>query len=81
LWKTAPAEARKICRTPKGCEEINDFYKRRGDERENATREVDVTAGEWSSKGADQVGGGSGEGNRDLEAEIKNIQEKVLSEE
>ncbi|KAF2831032.1 alpha/beta-hydrolase [Ophiobolus disseminans] len=79
LWKTAPEEARKICRTPKGCEGIRDFYKRRGNERENATREVDVTAGEWSAKGADQVGGGSGEGDRDLEAEIQRTKEKVLS--
>jgi pimeloyl-ACP methyl ester carboxylesterase len=80
LWKTAPASARKVCRTPKGCEEIKDFYHRRGDERTSATREVDVTAGEWSEKGAEQVGGGSGEGNRDLEAEIRATREKVLAD-
>ncbi|KAF1912480.1 Alpha/Beta hydrolase protein [Ampelomyces quisqualis] len=46
LWKTASAEARRKCRTPKGCEDIIEFYQRRGEEGENATREVDVTAGE-----------------------------------
>jgi pimeloyl-ACP methyl ester carboxylesterase len=71
LWKTAPEEARQVCRTPKGCEGVGEFYQRRKDERENATREVDVTAGEWSKRGKEQVGGGSGEGDRDLEAEIK----------
>lgn len=81
LWKTAPAEARKVCRIPKGCEDVKNFYQRRGEERENATREVDVTSGEWSEKGAEQVGGGSGEGNRDLEAEIKETKEKVLEDE
>lgn len=29
LWKTAPQEAREICRTPKGCEDIDDFYMRK----------------------------------------------------
>jgi pimeloyl-ACP methyl ester carboxylesterase len=81
LWKTAPKEARKVCRIPKGCDEVNEFYQRRGDERESATREVDVTAGEWSTKGAEQVGGGGGEGGRDLEAEIRETKEKVLSKE
>jgi pimeloyl-ACP methyl ester carboxylesterase len=81
LWKTAPEAARKVCRTPKACEDITEFYHRRGEERENATREVDVTAGEWSERGAEQVGGGSGEGNRDLEAEIRETEQKVLSEE
>ncbi|KAH7086831.1 Alpha/Beta hydrolase protein [Paraphoma chrysanthemicola] len=81
LWKTAPEAARKVCRTPKACEDITDFYQRRGEERENATREVDVTAGEWSEKGAGQVGGGSGEGDRDLEAEIKETELTVLTEE
>ncbi|KAF2109508.1 Alpha/Beta hydrolase protein [Lophiotrema nucula] len=72
LWKTAPETARKVCRTPRGCGEIKeeDFYVRQ-DERESATREVDVTAGEWSAKGAEQVGGGGGEGDRDLDAEIQ----------
>jgi pimeloyl-ACP methyl ester carboxylesterase len=81
LWKTAPEEARNICRTPKGCEEVKDFFQRRGDERENATRQVEVTAGEWDEKVANQVGGGSGEGNRDLEAEIKETKETVLFDE
>jgi len=83
LWKTAPAHARKICRTPVGCENMveQDFYQRRAGERESATRQVDATAGEWSEKGAEQVGGGSGEGNRDLEAEMKETQENVLVEE
>ncbi|KAH7399427.1 Alpha/Beta hydrolase protein [Pyrenochaeta sp. MPI-SDFR-AT-0127] len=26
LWRTAPEEARKLCRTPKGCEDICEFY-------------------------------------------------------
>jgi pimeloyl-ACP methyl ester carboxylesterase len=81
LWKTAPEGARKVCRTPKGCEDVKDFYQRRSNERENATREVDVTAGEWSEKGAEQAGGGGGEGNRDLEAEIKEMKDNVLSDE
>jgi len=79
LWKTAPESARSVCRTPKGCEEVDDFYKRRDEQRENATRELDVTAGEWSKKGAEQVRGGSGEGDRDLEAEIKETKKTVLS--
>jgi pimeloyl-ACP methyl ester carboxylesterase len=75
LWKTAPEEARKICRTPRGCENIEDFYQRSDKTREDATREVDVTAGEWSEKGAEQVrgseqvGGGDGKGYKALEAE------------
>lgn len=81
LWKTAPEEARKVCRTPKGCEDITEFYQRRGDERESAAREVDATAGEWSEKGKEQVGGGGGEGDKDLEAEIKETKEKVLGDE
>ncbi|KAJ4990161.1 sterol esterase [Stagonosporopsis vannaccii] len=75
LWKTAPEEARAICRTPRGCEDISDFYQRSSKLREGATREVDVTAGEWSEKGAEQVngseqiGGGDGKGYEALEAE------------
>ncbi|KAH7408388.1 Alpha/Beta hydrolase protein [Phaeosphaeria sp. MPI-PUGE-AT-0046c] len=74
LWKTAPEEARKVCRTPTGCEDIKEFYHRRGSHRESAAREVDATAGEWSRKGKEQVGGGGGEGDRDLEAEIEATQ-------
>jgi pimeloyl-ACP methyl ester carboxylesterase len=75
LWKTAPEEARKVCRTPRGCEDIKDFYQRSDKLREDATREVDVTAGEWSEKGAEQVrgteqiGGGTGKGYEALESE------------
>jgi pimeloyl-ACP methyl ester carboxylesterase len=58
IWKTASEDARKMCRVPKGCEEMTEFYKRR-DVRENATREIDATAGEWSKKGAEQVSGGN----------------------
>ncbi|KAF2874929.1 Alpha/Beta hydrolase protein [Massariosphaeria phaeospora] len=76
IWKTAPEEARRICRTPKGCEDVSDFYVRRGEERATATREVDVTAGEWSRKGAAQVAGGGGEGDRDLEGEIRDAERK-----
>jgi pimeloyl-ACP methyl ester carboxylesterase len=57
LWKTTPQEARKACRTPKGCEDIVDFYQRSNKFREDATREVDATAGEWSERGAEQVNG------------------------
>ncbi|CAO2656889.1 Nn.00g056920.m01.CDS01 [Neocucurbitaria sp. VM-36] len=80
LWRTAPDEARKVCRTPRGCEEIDEFYRRRGEGRENATRELDVTAGEWSRKGKEQVGGGAGEGDRDLEEEIKETEKSILQE-
>jgi pimeloyl-ACP methyl ester carboxylesterase len=31
LWKTASSDARKTCRTPKGCEAVNEFYTRRED--------------------------------------------------
>lgn len=75
LWKTAPESARKECRVPRGCSEIQDFYRRRPDAAqdggERATRELDATAGEWSEKGAEQVGGGAGEGDHDLDAELK----------
>ncbi|KAF2786352.1 alpha/beta-hydrolase [Melanomma pulvis-pyrius CBS 109.77] len=63
LWKTAPEEARRLCRVPKGCEEISEFYKK-GKRRESATREVDATAGEWSKRGKEQVSGGPGEGDK-----------------
>jgi pimeloyl-ACP methyl ester carboxylesterase len=79
IWKTAPLEARKICRVPRGCNDIRDFYKR-NDEKETATRELDVTAGEWSKKGAQQVGGGAGEGDRDLEAEAAETEKKLLKD-
>ncbi|KAF2750999.1 alpha/beta-hydrolase [Sporormia fimetaria CBS 119925] len=70
LWKTAPEDARKMCRVPRGCDGITQFYKRKM-EKETAVRELDVTAGEWSEKGAQQVGGGGGEGGRNLEEEAK----------
>ncbi|KAF1932367.1 alpha/beta-hydrolase [Didymella exigua CBS 183.55] len=57
LWKTAPEEARNVCRIPRGCEDIEDFYQRSDNLREDATRQVDVTAGEWSEKGAEQIRG------------------------
>ena len=67
LWKTAPAEARDACRTPRGCEGVSTFYEREKGGREEATREVDASAGEWSKKGREQVkreqqvGAGDGE--------------------
>ncbi|KAF2733219.1 alpha/beta-hydrolase [Polyplosphaeria fusca] len=76
LWKTAPETARNMCRVPKGCAEINDFYQR-DEERESATREVDVTAGEWSERGAQQVGGGGGEGDKRVDAEIEEEVQKL----
>lgn len=57
LWKTAPEDARRVCRTPRGCEDVVDFYQRSDKLREDATRELDATAGEWSEKGAEQVKG------------------------
>lgn len=79
IWKTTDPDARRMCRTPKGCEGIReeDFYvkgkKRVGEEQ----RMLDASAGEWSRRGKQQVGGGGGEGNRDLEAEIEEV-EKVV---
>jgi hypothetical protein len=61
IWKTAPADARKICRTPKGCEDIHDFYSR-NEIRESAAREMDASAGEWSEKGKAALFDGSGSG-------------------
>lgn len=72
LWRTAPEFARNVCRTPKGCEEITDFYKK-GGKTESPKTGLDTTAGEWSEKGKQQVSGGGGEGNRDLEAEIQGV--------
>ncbi|KAH6638003.1 Alpha/Beta hydrolase protein [Boeremia exigua] len=75
LWKTAPEEARRVCRTPRGCEDVGEFYRRSEGRREGAAREVDATAGEWSQRGAEQVkgseqiGGGEGKGYEGLEAE------------
>jgi pimeloyl-ACP methyl ester carboxylesterase len=58
LWKTAPAEARELCRTPKGCEGVRQFYQRDKEGREEATTEIDASAGEWSEKGRAQVARG-----------------------
>jgi hypothetical protein len=58
LWKTAPAEARELCRTPKGCEGVREFYQREKEGREEATTEIDASAGEWSEKGRAQVARG-----------------------
>ncbi|KAF1360562.1 alpha/beta-hydrolase [Lizonia empirigonia] len=77
LWKTAPEDARRVCRTPRGCEDVADFYQRSDRLREDATRELDATAGEWSEKGAEQVKGseqirgGDGKDYQALEAEKK----------
>jgi pimeloyl-ACP methyl ester carboxylesterase len=46
LWKTAPEEARRVCRLPKGCENVGNFYQKRGERSE-----VDATAGERSERG------------------------------
>jgi hypothetical protein len=54
IWKTAPADARKICRTPKGCEDVQEFYSK-SETRESATRGIDASAGEWSEKGKASV--------------------------
>lgn len=93
IWKTAPESARKVCRLPRGCGEVKDFYQPRETQngeggsvegklrkREEATRAVDATAGEWSEKARKQVGGGGGEGDRDLEAEVREEEKKELEE-
>ena len=77
IWRTAPEKARKVCRMPRGCEDIANFY-HRTEEREQGARGLDVTAGEWSSKAAQQVSGGGGEGDRDLEAEVEEGAKKEL---
>jgi pimeloyl-ACP methyl ester carboxylesterase len=76
IWRTADAESRKVCRVPRGCDEVKEFYVRK-EKRSSATREVDASAGEWDKKAAEQVGGGGGEGDRDLEKEVKEEEEKM----
>ncbi|KAL5378264.1 hypothetical protein DPSP01_009197 [Paraphaeosphaeria sporulosa] len=78
IWKTADEEARKMCRTPRGCAGIkqDDCYARVGDQ-ETESRRMDSTAGEWSAKGREQVSGGGGEGDRNLEEEIREGDERV----
>lgn len=78
IWKTADKEARRVCRTPRGCNDINesDFYVR-GMKSEDEGRMVDASAGEWSIKGKEQVSGGGGEGDRDLEGEIEKVEEAM----
>jgi pimeloyl-ACP methyl ester carboxylesterase len=54
IWRTASEDARKLCRTPKGCEDIEEFHKR--DEwRESANTGLYASAGEWSEKRREQV--------------------------
>ncbi|KAI4708805.1 hypothetical protein J4E89_006206 [Alternaria sp. Ai002NY15] len=60
IWKTSSADARKLCRTPRGCEDVHEFYSKSG-ARESATREIDASAGEWSAKGEEAVADGPGE--------------------
>ena len=60
IWRTADQEARKVCRTPKGCEDIREFYNK-GEKKESRMREVDASAGEWSEKGTEAVVDGPGE--------------------
>lgn len=68
IWKTANEESRKLCRTPRGCSDIKEeqFYKQSG-RHEVHSRKFDTTAGEWSSKGRQQVSGGGGEVDRNLD--------------
>ena len=60
IWKTAPEGARKVCRTPKGCGDIQDFYKKRAN-KESPIHKMDASAGEWNEEGQSQVAGGPGE--------------------
>lgn len=71
IWKTADAESRKLCRTPRGCGDIDagEFYERDG-KHGGGARKIESTAGEWSEKARVQVSGGGGEGERDLEREM-----------
>lgn len=59
IWRTAPEESRKVCRTPKGCEDLKPFERRHGrvvldegratpDMRHAVKTGVDATAGEWN---------------------------------
>jgi pimeloyl-ACP methyl ester carboxylesterase len=78
IWKTADEQDRRMCRTPRGCGEMDesDFYVP-GKKREDEKRMVDASAGEWSKKGNEQVSGGGGEGDRDLEGEIEKVEKAV----
>ncbi|KAJ4345355.1 uncharacterized protein N0V89_011485 [Didymosphaeria variabile] len=72
IWKTADEEARYVCRTPRGCRGIKEEeYYRKGRDQEVEMRRMDTTAGEWTAKGREQVGGGGGEGDRNLDEEIQ----------
>ncbi|KAF2442629.1 alpha/beta-hydrolase [Karstenula rhodostoma CBS 690.94] len=72
IWKTAGEKVRKVCRTPRGCAGIKEEeYYKKGGEQETEPRRMDTTAGEWSAKGREQVSGGGGEGDRNLEEEIR----------
>lgn len=51
LWKTAPEAARKVCRTPKGCQDICDFYTRRTEEKvEEERRDLEEKGNESESE-------------------------------
>ncbi|KAF2636345.1 alpha/beta-hydrolase [Massarina eburnea CBS 473.64] len=80
IWKTASDEVRNMCRVPRGCEDLKeeDFYRRRDHGGQVERRELDTTTGEWSKRGREQVSGGGGEGDKDLEENIKQAEEKVL---
>lgn len=77
IWKTAGAEARRVCRVPKGCDSIKeeDFYKPRDEETNVEMRKIDTSVGEWSKKARKQVGGGGGEGVHDLESQTEEPEE------
>jgi hypothetical protein len=68
LWRTAPESARKLCRTPKGCEDITEFYTGSENRGRRATS-VDASAGEWSEKGRHSVEWEMGERSQHREAE------------
>ncbi|PVI08219.1 alpha/beta-hydrolase [Periconia macrospinosa] len=77
IWKTAGAEARNICRVPKGCSDIKeeDFYKPRDVESNVETTRIDTSAGEWNKRA--KIQGGSSEGDKNLQVHIKAMKEKV----
>jgi pimeloyl-ACP methyl ester carboxylesterase len=78
IWKTASEETRKLCRVPRGCEDIKeeDFYMKRKNRHTVEKRELDASAGEWSAKGRKQVGGGGGEREKDLDSETRQAEKE-----
>jgi len=67
LWKTAPEGARRVCRVPKGCEDVEDFYERKAENGGKVRTGVGASKGEGSERGKREVR----RGGRDFEGEEK----------